>query len=119
MLSCDVETKAMGTINPCLEYFPVRVRGTQGYWPLLPEIMEDRLPPRTRGPGYTPLPHHHANKLSGLYTRVELQDWNHLQGFPRFSEALQGDQAQGGCNNYKSCRLTANPGGSSFNFDKL
>lgn len=110
--------QATGTVTPCLEYFPVRVRGTQGYWRLLPEIMEDR-PPRTRGPGYVPLPHHHADKISGLYTGVELQDWNHLQGFPRFSEALQGDLAQGGCNNYKGCPLTAVPGGSAFNFGKL
>ena len=50
---------------------------------------------------------------------MELQDWNHLQGFPRFSEALQGDLAQGGCNNYKGCPLTAVPGGSAFNFGKL
>ena len=50
---------------------------------------------------------------------MELQDWNHLQGFPRFSKALQGDLAQGGCNNYKGCPLNAVPGGSSFNFDKL
>ena len=98
----------MGTVTPCLEYFPVRVRGTQGYWRLLLKIMEDR--PRTRGPSYAPLPHHHADKTTGLYTGVELQDWNYLKGFPRFSEALQGDLAQSGCGNYQGDPWQLSPG---------
>jgi hypothetical protein len=115
-----VATRALtsvGTPSPCLNDYPLRVKGTRGWWRLLPHVEAD-LPPRVRVAEDEPL-HHHFDRQGGLYSVGELRQWQHLQEVPQYQNLLTADLAQGICTGFDDCALTPVPGAPSYTLSNL
>ena len=109
--------QSIARAESCLEHFPVRLRTTTGWIRLLPSVVAK---PATRPAQHTvPLPHHHADRPTGLYTEHELQEWQHLQSVPAFRRIATADLAQGRCHEWGNCPLTQIPGGDHYSFSGL
>ena len=78
-----------GLPSPCLNDFPLR------WWWLLPRIELD-VAPRDRV-GEVEVPHHQFDRGSGLYSKDELLQWQHLQSVPTMQQLLTADLMQGVC----------------------
>ena len=99
--------KAGGTTSPCLNDFPLCVRGQTGWWRLLPRIKLDVAPQgRTRD---VEVPHHQFDCDSGLYSEDELLQWQHLQSIPTMQRLLTADLTQGVCHEKEGCTLMPIP----------
>ena len=109
--------QSTASAEQCLEHFPVRVRTTTGWIPLLPAIVAE---PSTRPDQHAVnLPHHHADRPTGLYTEHELQEWQHFQSVPAFRCTMTADLAQGGCHEGGICPLAQIPGGTQYSFSGI
>ena len=97
---------------PCLNDYPLRVKGTHGWWRLLPHIEAD-VPPRTCVTMNEPI-HHHFDCQGGLYSVGELRQWQHLQEVPHYQRLLTTNLAQGVCGGIASCALTPVPGAPAY-----
>ena len=107
----------VGTASPCLDDYPLRVKGTHGWWRLLPHIEAD-VPPRVRAAFDEPL-HHQFDRQGGLYSVGELRQWQHLQEVPHYQNLLTADLAQGVCSGFEGCALTPVPGAPSYTLSNL
>ena len=108
---------SVGTPGPCLDDYPLRVKGTHGWWRLLPHVEAD-IPPRVRVAEDEPL-HHHFDRQGGLYSVGELRQWQHLQEVPHYQNLLTADLAQGICTGFDDCALTPVPGAPSYTLSNL
>ena len=107
----------VGHPSPCLDDFPLRVKGTRGWWRLLPRIEAD-VPPRSRATVEEPL-HHQFDRQGGLYSVGELRQWQHLQEVPQYQRLLTADLAQGVCSGIEGCALTPVPGAPAYTLANL
>ena len=107
----------VGTPSPCLDDYPLRVKGTHGWWRLLPHIEAD-VPPRTRITVNEPA-HHQFDRQAGLYSVGELRQWQHLQEVPHYQRLLTTNLAQGVCAGIDSCALTPVPGAPAYTLANL
>ena len=107
----------VGTASPCLDDYPLRVKGTNGWWRLLPHVEAD-VPPRVRAAFDEPL-HHQFDRQGGLYSVGELRQWQHLQEVPHYQSLLTADLAQGVCTSFDECALTPVPGAPSYTLSNL
>ena len=107
----------VGTPGPCLNDFPLRIKGIHGWWRLLPRVEAD-VPPRTRAIVDEPL-HHQFDRQGGLYSVGELRQWQHLQEVPHYQRLLTADLAQGVCTGVDSCALTPVPGAPAYTLSNL